>query len=85
MLWLLALLMLGGILVAGNASARRARLNALVLAAVLMMALLWAACGGETTNVPPADVGTPAGTYNITVTATSGSAVHTSTLTLKVN
>jgi len=85
MLWLLALMLLAGMVVAGSASARRARLNALVLAAVLMMALLWAACGGETANVPPGDVGTPAGTYNVTITATSGNAVHTTTLTLKVN
>jgi hypothetical protein len=85
MLWLLALLMLGGILAAGNASARRARLNTLVLAAVLIMGLLWAACGGETANVPQGDVGTPAGTYFVTITSTSGSAVHTTSLTLKVN
>ncbi|MFB3920470.1 MAG: beta strand repeat-containing protein [Terriglobia bacterium] len=81
---LLLLALLAGMISAGAVS-RRLRHSPLVLAAVLIMALLWAACGGETASVPPGDVGTPAGTYNITITATSATSVHTTTLALKVN
>lgn len=54
------------------------------LAAVLGILLLVAGCGGGTTK-PPVQIGTPAGTSTITVTATSGSAARSSSLTLIVN
>jgi hypothetical protein len=40
--------------------------------------------GGGYTSPPPPPTGTPAGTYTITVTATSGNLTHTSNLTLTV-
>jgi len=54
------------------------------LAATMLAVLLWAACGGGGGNNPPA-TGTPAGTYNLTLTATAGGVSRTSALTLKVN
>ena len=53
----------------------------------LMFLLLWAACGGGGGGggPPPPKPGTPAGTYTLTVTATSGGVSHTTSLTLKVN
>lgn len=55
------------------------------LAAVLGTLLLVAGCGGGGGTKPPVQTGTPAGTSTIIVTATSGSATRTSTLTLIVN
>jgi hypothetical protein len=49
----------------------------------LLLAIIIAGCGGGTTTPPPPS-GTPAGTSTITVTATSGSLVHTTTVTLTV-
>ena len=57
------------------------------LVATLFIVLLWAACGGGGgggTPTPP-QVGTPAGNYTLTLTATAGGVSKTTTLTLKVN
>jgi hypothetical protein len=54
------------------------------LATTLLVALLWVACGGGS-NPPTPSKGTPAGTYSLTVTATSSGVSKPSTLTLKVN
>jgi hypothetical protein len=70
-----------------------ARLSGLALAATLLMALAWAACGGGGGYVSTSGSrGTPAGTYSLTVTATytaasgqSSNLSHRTTLTLKVN
>jgi hypothetical protein len=71
--------------------ASRRRRPALVLAGLLLTALVWAACGGGgmTSNSTP---GTPAGTYNLTVTTTystsggqTGELSHVTKLTLTVN
>lgn len=51
--------------------------------AALLLAIGFAGCGGGTTTPPPL-TGTPAGTSTITVTATSGSLLHTTTVTLTV-
>jgi hypothetical protein len=45
--------------------------------------LFQAGCGGSSTT-PAATTGTPAGTYSVTVTGTSGSASRTTTLQLVV-
>jgi hypothetical protein len=58
----------------------------LLLLAVVTMTIV--SCGGGSHNStpppPPPNPGTPAGTYNITVTATSGSSVSTTGFTLVV-
>jgi hypothetical protein len=75
LLWLAALLM-----AALLAARRRPALAGFGFAIVLLMAL--AGCGGGNASGIPA--GTQAGTYTITVSATSGSLVHNTTLTLQV-
>ena len=58
------------------------------LAATVFIVLLWAACGGGGGggSNPPPPTGTPAGSYTITVTATSGGLPRSSfILTLTVN
>src|SRR5262249_26899483 len=41
-----------------------------------------ASCGGHSS--PPVQTGTPAGTFNVTVSATSGATTHTSVIALTV-
>lgn len=55
------------------------------LAAVMLAVALWAACGGGGNGGGSGNTGTPAGTYNLTLTATTGEVSKTSTLTLTVN
>ncbi len=76
LLWLALALML--LTVAGLR--RRPITAAFGFAVVLLVASV--ACGGGPSGVP---AGTPAGTYQVTVTATSGSMVVPTTVTLKVN
>jgi uncharacterized repeat protein (TIGR01451 family) len=54
------------------------------LSVVFVAAIVVTGCGGGGVGGPPPPTGTPAGTYPITVTATSGSVVHTTTVTLTV-
>jgi hypothetical protein len=58
-----------------------------LLPVVMLVSMTLASCGGG--SAPPLNLGTPAGTYSLTVTATatSGSATlaHNITLTLTVN
>jgi len=79
-LWLLLLLAL----VASQAMARRRRVL-LRLALAVALVLLWAACGtgGTQVDVPS---GTPAGSYKLTLSGTSGSPAisHYTTATLSV-
>jgi hypothetical protein len=54
----------------------------------LVLAIGVAGCGGTSggTNPPPTvQTGTPAGSYTVTLTATSNSVTHTTTITLVVN
>ena len=75
----LALLGLG---IGGKISRRRKWLAGLCVAAVLVMIGLQAGCGSSRqTSVTS---GTPAGTYTLTVTATSGSIAHATSFTLVV-
>jgi hypothetical protein len=79
-LWLLLLLTL----VASQAMARR-RGVLLRLALVMGLVLLWAACGSGGSQVNVAD-GTPAGSYTLTLSGTSGAPAisHSTTATLSV-
>lgn len=65
------------------AAARRKR-TALLLAALMAIMVFWTACGagGTTVNVPS---GTPAGSYSITITATSGGTTQNSAVSLTVD
>ena len=54
------------------------------LAAVIFMIVSAASCGGSGSNTPPPVNGTPVGTYTLSVTATSGSLTHSTTVTLTV-
>jgi sugar lactone lactonase YvrE len=77
--WLLALTMLGGL----AALRRRLRLG-LSLALTMLLVLLGMACGGGGGSRVPS--GTPAGTYTLTLTATtSGGPSHMVKVTLIVN
>ncbi len=78
LLWLLALLMLTGL----SLAARRRAAGALAMA--LLAVALWSACGGGDGVTPLPQTGTPAGTYPITVTATSGSLSRSTALSLTV-
>ncbi len=84
--WILCLLAL--ILLARLDMVRRSELGARVrVATALLFVVLAAGCGGgsSSTPPPPPPTGTPAGTYTLTLNATSGSISHMNTITLKVN
>ena len=74
---------LGGVFVLGFKKPRqRAALFMLIVVALLVVV---PACGGGGSKTPPPpvqDPGTPAGTYNVTVTATNGSASSITGFTL---
>ena len=75
----LALLGLG---IGGKVSRRRKWLGGLIVAAVLVMAGLQAGCGSSSQS--SRTTGTPAGTYVVTATATSGTIAHSTSFTLVV-
>jgi hypothetical protein len=54
----------------------------LALGMVTLLVLTWSACaGGSMVGVPR---GTPAGTYNLTITGAAGSVTHSTTVNLTV-
>lgn len=79
--WLAAWLMLAATILK---MAGRNRRTLLLLAATLLAAFAWTSCGGGGGGTTPAPKGTPAGTYTITATATSGSITKTTTVSLTV-
>lgn len=83
LLWFTLLL---AIVLVRFARTRRQRLaGSLPLAVLLLLLLLQAmGCVGGSSGLPP-PTGTPAGSYTITVTGTSGSTTHSTTLTLTVD
>jgi hypothetical protein len=83
-------LLIATLLAATQSPARRLRFARVALSACLVLmpivaATLIAGCGGgSSSTTPPPVTGTPAGTYMITVTATSGSTTANTQLTLVV-
>jgi len=86
MVWLYALLGLASL---AMLAAARKRGAAYLLGACVLLVMLWSACGGGGTSVPPiSKPGTPAGTYTVDVTATdatSSTLTHDFKFTLTVN
>lgn len=81
LLW--ALILLGTALLC---TPRRKRISALAKATVVMIAVELAACGGNSGNSSSSltTPGTPAGTYTTTITATSGTLSHSTSLNVVV-
>lgn len=72
-----------GISIGGSISRKRRILMALLIGGVFALIGLQSACGSSSTT-PTTVTGTPAGTYNLTMTATSGTASRTFPVTLIV-
>jgi hypothetical protein len=82
--WLIALSALASTRV-GSLAPRRTRLW-VPLGALLLLVMLWVGCGsGGGTSGPSPTMGTPAGTYMLTVAATSSGLTNNVSLTLVVN
>ena len=76
-------LALVGLGMSGTMSRKRRLLGGLVFAGFVSLMLLQAGCGTSGTTPTPVS-GTPAGTYPITITATSGTVPHSATVQLVV-
>jgi hypothetical protein len=75
---------LSGLALIGSGGSRKRRLLlALIFAVVLSGIVLESACSSSS-STPSSTTGTPAGTYSITVNATSGSAVRSTVVQLVV-
>ena len=99
LLWLLMITMLARqVAVAAVCHRRRGRgtvsptrtpaLQWVSVGVAVMVVVLWTTCGGGgggSAPPPPPQTGTPAGTYSLTVTATSAGVSKTTSLTLMVN
>jgi hypothetical protein len=77
-----------GLLIAGRRKrALKSGAHIMALLVVLSLSTLWmGACGGSSSSGPttPTNPGTPAGNSTLTITATSGTIVHTATVSLTV-
>ncbi len=84
--WYAALLPVGGLALmgmAGAGSGKKGRMGGMMVLLLLTLSGIQLACGGNKATPPPNN-GTPAGTYSITLTATSGNVSHATKLTLVV-
>jgi hypothetical protein len=83
--WLWTTAVVAGFVLRPRTMRKRARNAASLLAliAIVLLTLLICSCGGTSTT-PQSPNGTPAGTYNLTVTATMGSNSQSTSLTLIV-
>jgi uncharacterized repeat protein (TIGR01451 family) len=75
-------LALVGLGIGGRKSRRRRWLGGMLLGVFFTLVVFQAGCGSSSTS--STTTGTPAGTYNLTVTATSGSATRTQQIVLVV-
>jgi hypothetical protein len=76
---------ISGLAVVGTRISRKRRmLLGIFFSMVVSMVLLQAGCGSSKKSTTTT-TGTPAGTYTVTVNATSGSATRTTTVRLTVN
>ncbi|HKW16950.1 MAG TPA: choice-of-anchor D domain-containing protein [Terriglobales bacterium] len=75
-----------GLLLVGTRRQKRLLTGALTLLGLVVICGLASSCGGASSGQPnnSSIPGTPTGSYNVTVTASSGSLTHTTTLTLVV-
>lgn len=79
--WLSGAGLFGLVLVGGLANKRVRRKSFCMMLSLLALAVVLTSCGGGHHTIT---TGTPAGTFSITVTATSGTTTHQSTVTLTV-
>lgn len=84
---LLALSMFGFPLACCWIAGKLRHARGVLMMAMVVLAIMLAGCGGggSAGSPPPAQTGTPAGTYTLTVAATSGSVTHNMSLTVTVN
>jgi hypothetical protein len=73
-----------GVVLVGAVAGRRRRKSFFLLLGVLTLAVLLGSCGGGGGTTVVHNPGTPPGSYTVTVSATSGSTTHQTTITLVV-
>jgi hypothetical protein len=83
-LWYAVFLPISGLALLRRTGAKKRMMIFFLLATLFAGVLFQVACGGGTKATPTVNPGTPAGTYTVTVTGTSGSASHGTTVALVV-
>jgi hypothetical protein len=84
--WLLAILLMAWKIRAVRDSLRVAKPHSAIgLACILLLAILWMACGGGSSEPPPRPGGTPPGIYTLTLTGTYDGVSRSTGIELRVN